>query len=211
MIQIRLHALMTGCALAAALATGCARHDGPLDHDTPTSPVERPFQAGGELRLRLSAGEYSVTGSADSRIAVSWRTRYPADAASVRVQVQTEGTRGVIDTDGPSNGFHVEIAVPARTHLQVKLTAGDLAIDGIEGDLDVSALAGDLSIGVADPAFYESVHASVTAGEISARPFNRSQGGLFRNMSWTGPGGYSIRARLMAGNLVLRAGSAASE
>ena len=51
---------------------------------------------------------------------------------------------------------------------------------------------------------YRSVQASVTAGDLSARPFDVTKGGLFRSFSWQGQGKYSLTARLTAGDLTLR-------
>jgi hypothetical protein len=44
----------------------------------------------------------------------------------------------------------------------------------------------------------------VRFGEISAPPFNRSTGGIFRSLSWSGSGKYLVRAKLFAGDLKLR-------
>ena len=203
-----LYRLMQTCLVTGSVAltaTGCVpapEAAGALE--TRASPIERSFPAGGDVGLRLSAGDYSIVGSAEPRLAIKWETRDPADATKVRIGVRVDGTNATIDTSGPSNGFRVAILMPARTHVAVWLTAGDLTLDAIEGNLDVSAWAGDVTIGVADPSRYRSVRASVTAGEISGPPFELSKGGVFRSASWTGPGQYSIRARLTAGNLAIR-------
>ena len=50
---------------------------------------------------------------------------------------------------------------------------------------------------------YNSVDASVWAGDIKAEPFNTVKGGLFRSFEWSGHGPYRLHARLKAGDLRL--------
>jgi hypothetical protein len=48
------------------------------------------------------------------------------------------------------------------------------------------------------------VEASVRAGDLSARPFKVSKGGLFRSCSWSGNGPYARRVKLVAGDVTLK-------
>jgi hypothetical protein len=95
--------------------------------------------------------------------------------------------------------------LPAHTDLDLRMTAGDLTIAGIEGNKDVRLRAGNLTIEVADAAQYGTVSASVTAGDLSASPFGVSKGGLFRSFTHAGRGRYDLKARLWAGDLRLKA------
>jgi hypothetical protein len=176
---------------------------------TTASRLERPFAPKGRVVMHLSAGEYDIEGSPEPRIHVQWETRDPEDADEVDVSAAVSGNEAVIKTSGPSNGFRVTIQVPARSDLHVRLSAGDLAVNRIEGHKDISAWAGNLNIGIADAADYRNVRASVTAGDLRAEPFNISKGGLFRSFNWEGKGGYDLRARLTAGDLVLHSEAAA--
>jgi hypothetical protein len=63
--------------------------------------------------------------------------------------------------------------------------------------------AGDVTMELGDAELYRRVDASVRAGEISAQPFGRSTGGLFRSVRWDGKGKYTINASLFAGDLKL--------
>lgn len=63
--------------------------------------------------------------------------------------------------------------------------------------------AGDLNIDVGRTSDYGKLEASVKAGDINARPFNVSKGGLFRSFSWQGRGRYTLHASLLAGDLTL--------
>jgi hypothetical protein len=109
-----------------------------------------------------------------------------------------------ITTDGPSNkGFKVAIQVPRQADLYVRLTAGDLRIEGIQGNKDIELHAGDVRIDVGRAEDYHNVDASVWAGEIQAAPFQVYKGGLFRSFDWSGKGPYRLHARLKAGDLRL--------
>ena len=109
-----------------------------------------------------------------------------------------------ITTDGPTNkGFKVAIKVPSRADLYVRLTAGDLRVDGIEGNKDIELHAGDVRIDVGRADDYHTVDASVWAGELWAEPFSIHKEGLFRWFDWSGKGPYRLHARLKAGDLRL--------
>ena len=197
---------MRTMALAALLLTFVAAPEAQRDTTSKFSDnLERAFAPAGIVRLDLSAGDYRLTRGDDDRIRVGWETRDVEALNQSRVGVTVRGKEAAINTSGPrrfgGNHFRVDIELPQRTDLLLRMTAGDLKITGIEGHKDVFLRAGDLTIEVADPAQYRHVNASVTAGDISARPFGFSTGGLFRNFAHSGPGRYQLRARLWAGDL----------
>jgi hypothetical protein len=199
MRTIALAALLLTCGAAAE-----AQRESAAD---PSDSVERSFVPAGTVRLDLSAGDYKLKSGADNRIRVVWRTRDVEALNQARVRLTVRGREAAITTSGPrgfgNNHFRVEIELPSRSDLQLRMTAGDLSIAGIDGHKDVLLRAGDLKIEVANPEQYGKVNASVTAGDLMARPFGFSTGGLFRNFSHTGPGRYQLRARLWAGDLKL--------
>ena len=118
--------------------------------------------------------------------------------------MEIHGKTAVLTTGGDTNHVHFTIDVPARSDIDVDLTAGDLEVRGIEGNKRIESWAGDVSIEVGRPEQYRSVNASVRAGDLNARPFNVSKGGLMRSFSWTGQGNYSLAVKLFAGDLTLR-------
>jgi hypothetical protein len=199
---------MRTIALAALLLTFGAAPEAQRDTTSRYSDtLERPFAPAGTVRLNLSAGDYRLSRGVDDRIHVAWQTRDVESLNQSRVDVTVRGKEAAIHTSRPrrfgNNHFRVDIELPRRTDLLLRMTAGDLTISGIEGHKDVLLRAGDLTIEVADPEQYKLVNASVTAGDISARPFGFSTGGLFRNFAHSGPGRYQLRARLWAGDLKL--------
>ena len=165
--------------------------------------LERPFAPGGAIHMSLSAGDYRISGSKEHRIRVLWKVRNAQDLPRVRVQADVKGSEATLATDGVRNGFALEIQVPTRSGLHVRLTAGDLTVDGIEGNKDIESHAGDLTIDVGRAEDYRHVDASLWAGDLEARPFNVSKGGLFRSFDWKGSGAYTLHAHLKAGDLRL--------
>jgi len=199
---------MRTAALVALLLTFVAAPQAQEDDRSDVSDsLDRPFAPAGKVRLDLSAGDYELTRGSDNRIRVVWSTRTAEQLADSRVRVTVKGSEADILTSGPRkpghNHFRVAVELPRRTDLLLRMTAGDLTIAGIEGNKDVRLRAGDLTIEVADPAQYRRVDASLLAGDLAARPFGFSTGGLFRNFAHTGPGRYDLRARLWAGDLRL--------
>jgi hypothetical protein len=173
---------------------------------TPASSLEQPFSAGGRVRMDLSAGEYEITGSPDNRIRLDWDVEYGDRLDEVDNRLTVRGAEARVSTDGPNGQFRVRIQVPAQSNLHVRLTAGELAIKGIEGDKDVELHAGELEIDVIRPDDYSRVDAGVWAGEIDATPFRISKEGLFRSFDWSGKGKYRLHAHLKAGELRLHGG-----
>jgi hypothetical protein len=199
---------MRTIALATLLLTFVAAGKALSDPDSEFSNViERSFAPAGSVQLDLSAGDYQLRRGDDDRVRVEWRTHTAEQLREADVRVTVHGTEAKITTSGPRGpgrtDFRVDVELPRRSDLRVHMTAGDLTIGGIEGHKDVSLRAGDLTIEVADPTQYANVNAWVTAGDLSARPFGFSTGGLFRRFARSGPGRYQLRASLWAGDLKL--------
>ena len=165
--------------------------------------TEKPFAAGGQVRMDLSAGDYTIEPGQDNRIVVRWDTRASDSTTPVKVDIRVEGMAATITTSGPRNNFKVVIELPAREDLRVGISAGNLKIRGITGSKDVESWAGNIDIAVGKSSDYATVDASVTAGDLVASAFNTTKGGLFRSFSWKGPGRYTLRVKLTAGNVRL--------
>jgi hypothetical protein len=166
--------------------------------------LERDFSQNGRIRMDLSAGDYRISGSPDSRIRLEWSLRDAAHLPRVKARADVRDREATITTDAPSNkGLKVVIQVPKQADLYVRLTAGDLRIEGIQGNKDVEMHAGDVRIDVGRAEDYRNVDASVWAGDISAPPFRVNKGGLFRSFDWRGKGPYRLHAKLKAGDLHL--------
>jgi hypothetical protein len=188
--------------LAALLSAGFALAAAAAD-SRPSDSLERSFAEGGRIRLDLSAGDYTISGSSDAKLYVEWSTRDDADLRSVRVRPDLTGREPRLRVEGPSKDFKVRIRLPARTDLVVRLTAGDLRIKGFQGHKDVESHAGDIEIDIGPVAELKHVEATVWAGDLEAAALKISKGGLFRHFSWDGNGRYEVQAHLKAGDLKL--------
>ena len=197
-----LSAAIVGSALIAAPALVAQQTS------RPSSSLERDFAPNGKISMDLSAGEYRITGSPDNKIRLAWSVRGEDRLSDVDARADIRGTEARIVTDGPMNNFKVTIQVPQRTDLYIRLTAGELRLDRVEGSKDIELHAGEMRIDVNRAEDYSSVDASIWAGEIHADPFNVRKEGLFRSFDWKGHGPYRLHARLKAGEVWLSAKTA---
>jgi len=200
---LRMRVLLAAAIFGTALAVVGASQE---RQDSATSnSLERSFVPNGRIRMDLSAGQYRISGSSDNRIRVAWSVRDSAKLSRVRARAEVRGSDATITTDGPQNDFRVSIDIPMRADLHVRLTAGELTVEHVQGNKDISSHAGEVDIYAGSPAEYRRVEASVWAGELHVGPFGRDTEGLFRSFDWRGKGPYTLSAHLKAGELRLHA------
>ncbi len=166
--------------------------------------AERPFAPSGHIWMDLSAGDYTIRAGRDDRVRVEWITNDPDDVGRYKATIEPKGRDLLIATTGPKGSMRVTVELPSQSDLTVKLSAGDLTVEGIKGNKDISSWAGDVKVDVGRADEYRQVDASVTAGDLSARPFDVRKSGLFRSFSWKGRGSWTLKVRLTAGNVTLR-------
>jgi hypothetical protein len=170
----------------------------------PSGALERAFPANGRISMDLSAGEYRIAGTGDSRIRLTWSARDRHKLERTEAHAEVRGREAAISTDGPDDSnLKVDIQIPRRADLYVRLSAGELTIEDIEGNKDVALHAGQLNIDVGRRDDYGRVEASVWAGEVNAAPYQATKGGLFRSFEWRGQGKYRLEARMKAGEVRL--------
>jgi hypothetical protein len=166
---------------------------------------ERTFAEGGRVALQLASGDYTVRAGASDRIVVRWT---PADEARLKdvrelfVDVRVTGSTAVVVTDGKTKHVAFIIELPARSDVHLRMRAGDIRLEGIDGHKDIRMTAGDLKIGVRRESL-ASAHASVTFGDLDARALGIWKSGIKRSLDWFGGGEYELDARLGAGDLTL--------
>ena len=186
---------------AAALTTLAVMFLAPLAASAET--IERKFVSGGTVRMDLSAGDYDIVASSDDRIRITLTNRGRNNPDSY-VDIEIKGSVATIETDGPNgDGLDVRIELPRRTNIVLKLSAGDLKVEAIEGSKDVSMRAGDVTIAVGARDQYRHVNASIKIGDLNAEPFNVRKEGFFRSFEWNGKGKYDLSAHLLVGDLKL--------
>ena len=199
---------MKSC-MAVFLLVGCGVLTVPgWCEGTAPNTVQEKFAPGGTVQMHLEAGQYEIRAGDSDEITVACWSDDPDKLRRVRVNVKTMGTTAQIYVrDTPHNDFHVTIEVPQRSGLWVRLSAGDLKIEDIEGDKDIESNAGDMTIQVPHPEQYGHSDASVWAGDITASAFAVNKGGLFRSFHQTGPGKYRLHVHLLAGDLRITSGT----
>jgi hypothetical protein len=173
--------------------------------DLQNHPFSADFPSGGHLRMHLRSGDFRIVGTDDNKITVQLSGKKADNAGDLTVRFKPASTGAELRIfGGPRNDLQVTIHVPKYTGLFVRMSAGELNLEGISGDKDVELHAGDLTISGNDAADYSQVDASVTAGDIEAEPFGESHGGLFRSFHKNGPGKHQLHAHVGAGDLTLR-------
>lgn len=172
--------------------------------DAPSNgPVEIPFVQGGTVAMQLQGADYHIVPSPDDRITISYQANQ-FTGGKPRISTGAKGSEAHLRIETPSSsGIRVEIALPVKTNLYARLTAGNLDIQGIEGSKDCEASAGNLVVDVVNARQYGPVYASVSSGNLSANAWSTHKGGLMRSFKTNGPGPYGLRAHVGAGNLTL--------
>jgi hypothetical protein len=167
--------------------------------------IERPFVDGGRVRLDLSSADYAVRAGGSDRVRVRWTPdgeARPKDLKKLSVEVHVSGRLATIVTDGPARHVKFVIEVPARSDVRLRVRAGDVELEGIDGHKDIRMTAGDLKIAVRRESL-ATAHASVTFGDLDARALGISKSGIKRSLDWIGGGKYVLDARLGAGDITL--------
>ncbi len=168
-----------------------------------TQVLKRAFSRGGHIEMHLQAGEYQIRRCSEDKIHVEWTAR-SSKLDKVKVDLSGDAEKAKLNVRTPDNGdVHVIIEVPATTNLYVRLTAGDLNIEGIEGDKDIASHAGDINLDVGDPTSYGPVDASVSIGDLTAEAFNTTKEGFHNHLRLNGTGRYTLHAHVGAGDLRL--------
>jgi hypothetical protein len=162
------------------------------------------FASRGQLNVRIRPSQIHIIGSDEDRIVVRVGGREGLDSKDVQARFEKHGSSGMLEiTGGPRNDVSITVQVPRVLNLVVRVFAGDVEVRDIVGDKDVELNFGALRIGVGRASDYPTVKASVSSGEIEARPFGESHGGLFRSLDKSGNGRYKLRAYVGAGRLTL--------
>jgi Putative adhesin len=196
-----MHNALLGLLLCTA--TGCTPFALADEDPAASLSVTRQFASQGTIQMQLTTGSYSIRSASTDQIRVIGTADYPGNQKRLRAEVEIRGAEAIIITNGPHNNAHFTIEVPRQSNLMVRLQAGDIRIERIEGNLDITSHAGDVNIEVSRAGDYRSVDASVYAGDLNAPAFGASTGGLFRSLHWSGASAHKLLAHLGAGELNL--------
>jgi hypothetical protein len=167
--------------------------------------VQQKFISGAEIRMHLEAGGYTIAAGDSENIRVTYNARNEEQLRHVRVAIKRNPTSAdVYVSDTPNGNFHATIEVPRRSNLWVRLSAGELVVEDVEGDKNLEVRAGRIQADIPHPEQYGHRDASVLTGSIAASAFEVSKGGLFRSFEQRGPGKYRLHAHVMTGEIALR-------
>jgi hypothetical protein len=172
-------------------------------HD-PEAIAQQKFVSGGTVRLHLEAGGYTVRPSDSDSIVVTWHTRHEEELKRVKVAIRpSASTADVYVNDTPNNNFEATIEVPRLSNLWVRLSAGAVDVEPVEGDKNIELLAGAIQVEIPHPEQYGHRDASVDIGGLSSSAFDIDKGGFFRSFHQEGPGKYRLHAHVMTGDIDL--------
>jgi hypothetical protein len=191
---------MKGFCLCLLLLAG-----GLLQAQDAEKTVQEKFIAGAEIRMHLESGGYTIAASDSENIRVTYQANSEERLRRVRVEIKTgPASADVYVADTPNNNFHCTIEVPRHSNLWVRLSAGELIVEEVEGDKNLEVRAGRIRADIPHPEQYGHRDASVLTGSIKASAFDVSKGGLFRSWEQSGPGKYRLHASVMTGEIDLR-------
>lgn len=176
--------------------------------ETGQDRFEAAFPSGGQLRMHIRSSGVRISGSDENKIVVRFSVPNRDALGDVRVQLKQNGNRGDMDiTGGPSNNFQIDIDIPRQSDLYVRMFAGELDIDHVDGNKDLVIHAGQMDVSLPNAGDYGPVKASVTTGDLEASAFGVSKGGFFRSFRTNtalhkdAPGKYSLYVHVGAGEL----------
>ncbi len=151
--------------------------------------------------MRLDGGNYSTRSDSDQHI----RVTFAGNIGDAIADVTTDGSHANLQVrDTPHGAFRATIEVPSTTNLTIRLTAGNLDVSAITRNKDIDSRAGNVTISTPNPNDYGTVAADVRIGNLDAGPFGGSESGFSKQLKWSGPGKFALRANLGAGNLELK-------
>src|ERR1700691_6229882 len=167
--------------------------------------ARQEFVSGGTIRLHLEAGGYTIRPGDSENVVVDCHAPSEEQLKRVKVEIKRTGANAdIYVSETPHNNFEATIEVPRRSNLWVRLSAGELVVEDVEGDKDVRGFAGRIQIDVLHPELYGRRDASVMTGSIEASAFDVSRDGLFRSFEQQGPGKYRLHAQVLTGEIELR-------
>jgi hypothetical protein len=167
-------ALFAGIALLAGLAVPASAQ----------RPIAERFAAApdGYIRIQNIAGSVKVMGWDHDSVAVSGTV---SDTPTERFEVQRgDGSvkLGIWDTTVESaRPSHIEVRVPARSHVWVRTGSASVFVAGVTGGLDVNSVGGDIEVrGAPAGLFAESMTGGIVIDVNSATVRARTVTGTIR-------------------------------
>ena len=162
------------------------------------------LKTGKGIEVRATSGNINIVGTQDNDVRVTIGNVSAESAKTAHIKINRNRNPILIEITDLPQFATAFVEVPRAAGLTVSMLAGELHIEDIEGDKLCLLRSGKMLIDVGNPEAYKSVRAFVFAGDIHAPAFNRDTGGVWRMMTWTGPGQAVIDAHVSTGLLVLK-------
>lgn len=167
------------------------------------------FAAGGRLRVQVSAGRLKIIKGTVRHIILRYSAKSADDgedaSGRVKTRFEVKGSQAEIDLIGPTNGtanLDVVVEVPSPVDLMVRMLAGDLTVEGVEGNIDVEDHVGDVTIKAGPEKEYRLIDASIRIGSLDGLP-GPVHGRLGMSGEMVGGGQYRLHAHVGIGALHL--------
>ncbi len=162
------------------------------------------LKSGNGIEIRATSGNVNIIGTQDNDVRVTIQNVSAESAKMAHIKIDRNRNPMLVEIKDLPQFATAYVEVPRAASLAVSMLAGDLQIEDIDGDKMCLLRSGKMLIHVGNPEVYKSVRAFVFAGDIHAPAFNRDTGGVWRMVSWTGPGESVINAHVSTGLLELR-------
>jgi ketosteroid isomerase-like protein len=164
------------------------------------------FAPAGQVEIHVRCGgDVHIVPADDSRVVITYtmHSNHADFISKVEPQFEVKGAKAALTLKAPHDGsVEVELKVPARTDIYLRLEAGDIRLGPIQGNKDLETHAGDIEVELVDPASYGVVDASTHAGDVVA-PFGKPHGWIGNSLNYQGAGAYRIHAHTFAGDITL--------
>jgi len=157
------------------------------------------------LRLLVRSGEILIVGTDDNKITVDLAGKNADKIQDVKGRLSVSNNVAELHlSGGPRNELEIIIHVPKNSDLTARIFAGAVSVQDVVGNKDFELHAGQLTIALDKPEEYGHVDVSVNAGQVDAKIFGDSKGGLFRTISRDSGGKYCLHAHVGTGQLSVR-------
>ena len=193
--RLGIFAILAAGAIAAAAQTS----------GTCAAPLAFPAKPGNSIAIESRSGEVDIVGKDQEGVRVTCTLDDLDRAKDVHIEFEQTGDFGkLLVRGGWVHNLKVRIELPRRVDLKLRVPAGEVRVEEINGDKDIALGAGEINVSNVTGKEYRSVKATVDVGAVNAQAFGVGKGGFFRSFERDTPGGlYKLRAHLTSGNIQL--------
>ena len=178
-------------------------------------PLAVPLHARSILRIDSRPAGLEIVGTDAETLRVTCTADDTDSARAISLHVgETPGDDKLAITGnfGTHNNLKIRVEVPHRTSVRVRMGAGQVDVDDVHGDLDIALDAGQITMRGVNGRDYRKIDASVYIGQVNVPAYGAEKGGFFRSFTKNNPGGeYSLRARVLTGQIDLNSSGGSAE